>query len=204
LLKTGQDNIIAMLTESLGGNRSAPEIDFFSPEEQTPLKTEVAWKLIGADGAMRQTLLSPMNASGLYGERYGWYKPGLNDSIPEWQHIHTPHEFRAPDAWIGWYRTTFDLKLSAGIDAPMALVLDKALTGNDKAIMFINGYNMGRFWPERGPQTRFFIPAGVLNTNGKNNIAIAVWRRSIDSGGLGIVKLAPFETNSVLTLGINK
>jgi len=202
LIKQDKENVIAMLTEDPGSYRRAPKIEFLPSEQESPLEVDIAWKLTGAGAEMRQMLLSPMNAGGLYGERNGWYKPGLNDTVAEWQRITTPHEFHATDAWIGWYRTTFDLNIPANLDAPMAVVLDKTLNAPDKAILFVNGYLMGRYFPERGPQTRFFIPAGVLNTNGKNSIAIAVWRRSADTGGLGVVKLEPYETKSISLLQI--
>jgi beta-galactosidase len=144
-----------------------------------------------------------MNASGLYGERHGWYQASLDDAPPEWQRVTVPHEFHAPDAWVGWYRTTFDLHVPAGLDVPMGVVLDRAVTGADKALLFVNGYMMGNFWPERGPQTKFFVPAGILRTEGKNTMAIAVWRRTAEKGGLGIVRLEPYEIQAVSRLRVD-
>ncbi len=200
LLKSGSDNIMALLTEDAGKSRSAPKIELLEDTIKTALPVDISWKLIGADGAMRQTLLSPMNASGLYGERNGWYKTDLNDNSSNWQNITIPHKFREPQSWVGWYRTNLELHVPANINAPMAIVMDKAIESPDKAIIFVNGYNMGRYMPERGPQTRFFVPDGILNKDGKNTIVIAVWRRSTETGGLGIVRLEPYETTTLSIL----
>ncbi|XP_076875969.1 beta-galactosidase [Brachyhypopomus gauderio] len=41
-----------------------------------------------------------------------------------------------------------------------------------KGQVWINGFNLGRFWPSRGPQVTLFVPAHVLSTNSVNNITI--------------------------------
>jgi len=40
-----------------------------------------------------------------------------------------------------------------------------------------------------GPEKIFPIPAAILNPNGENTIAIAVWGEQNGSGGLGAVTL---------------
>ena len=31
-----------------------------------------------------------------------------------------------------------------------------------QGVVFINGFNLGRYWPVKGPQITLFVPAGVL------------------------------------------
>jgi len=166
------------------------------------LPVEVSWRLIGADGDMRRGL-APMNASGLYGERRGWYLPptgaanaDADISGPEWEAVALPHGFRAADAWVGWYRASFELRLPPGLRVPLGLAMDGAVRGADKAVLFVNGYMLGRYWPARGPQTVFALPDGIVH-HGPNTIAIAVWRRDSERGGLGSVRLAPYEVAAV-------
>jgi beta-galactosidase len=57
-----------------------------------------------------------------------------------------------------------------------------------RAIVFINGWQIGRYISDVGPQTDFELPAGLLNTHGDNTVAIAAWTTAQD-GGLGEVSL---------------
>lgn len=38
--------------------------------------------------------------------------------------------------------------------------------------MFINGVNVGRFWPERGPQHTLYVPAPLISATLTNNITV--------------------------------
>jgi beta-galactosidase len=60
--------------------------------------------------------------------------------------------------------------------------------GRGKANLYLNGYLIGRYWPERGPQQRFVLPLGVLEADQENHLAIAVWKRS-QRAALGKVRL---------------
>ena len=50
--------------------------------------------------------------------------------------------------------------------------------GRGKANLYLNGYLIGRYWPERGPQRRFLLPWGVLKPDDENRLAIVVWKRT--------------------------
>lgn len=41
-----------------------------------------------------------------------------------------------------------------------------------KGQVWINGFNLGRYWPSRGPQVTLFVPASVLSSVAPNNITI--------------------------------
>lgn len=38
--------------------------------------------------------------------------------------------------------------------------------------VWINGFNLGRYWPVRGPQVTLFVPASILSTVAPNNVTV--------------------------------
>jgi Beta-galactosidase second all-beta domain len=47
----------------------------------------------------------------------------------------------------------------------------------------------GRLISNVGPDDRFYLPTGILNPDGSNTLAIAVWEEQPGTGGLGRVSL---------------
>uniref|UniRef100_A0A1A8KHW9 Beta-galactosidase n=1 Tax=Nothobranchius kuhntae TaxID=321403 RepID=A0A1A8KHW9_NOTKU len=41
-----------------------------------------------------------------------------------------------------------------------------------KGQIWINGFNLGRYWPARGPQVTLFVPAHILSTAAPNNVTV--------------------------------
>ena len=76
-----------------------------------------------------------------------------------------------------WYRTSARLDLPQGQDNAIALDLAEPEGGGTgyRAQIFVNGWLIGRYLPDTGPQTRFVIPKGILREQGGNTIALAVW-----------------------------
>ncbi|XP_008409997.1 beta-galactosidase [Poecilia reticulata] len=46
------------------------------------------------------------------------------------------------------------------------------LPGWKKGQIWINGFNLGRYWPARGPQVTLFVPASILSTAAPNNVTV--------------------------------
>lgn len=44
--------------------------------------------------------------------------------------------------------------------------------GWKKGQVWINGFNLGRYWPDRGPQVTLFVPANILSTSSPNNLTV--------------------------------
>ncbi|NXP06350.1 BGAL galactosidase, partial [Thinocorus orbignyianus] len=44
--------------------------------------------------------------------------------------------------------------------------------GWSKGQLWINGFNLGRYWPSRGPQQTLFVPGSVLHVGHPNNITV--------------------------------
>jgi len=72
---------------------------------------------------------------------------------------------------------------------PIGLQINDATSSAYRALIFVNGWQMGIYVNNLGPQRIFPIPTGILNPNGENTIAIAVWGEQGGSGGLGAVTL---------------
>ncbi|XP_061627743.1 beta-galactosidase isoform X2 [Phyllopteryx taeniolatus] len=41
-----------------------------------------------------------------------------------------------------------------------------------KGQVWINGFNLGRYWPSRGPQLTLFVPGSILSTDAPNNVTV--------------------------------
>ncbi|HEY7431893.1 MAG TPA: beta-galactosidase [Streptosporangiaceae bacterium] len=160
----------------------------------------ISWKIQGNEGGedITDTVRGPMNNGGLYGERAGWYVPGYPDG--NWTPVTLPHS--DPRAGVAWYRTTFTLNEPAGVDASLGLTISDAAAKAYRATIFLNGWNMGQYINNVGPQHSFVLPNGILHTgigdDGKNTLAIAVITSNpgggTAGGGLGAVSLTNLGT----------
>ncbi|MCH8686184.1 beta galactosidase jelly roll domain-containing protein [Pedomonas mirosovicensis] len=136
----------------------------------------------------------PMNNGGLYGERSGWHLPGFSDDA--WQKTTLPAAKAEPG--VTWYRTEFTLDVPKGHDASLGIAIGDANTPRSpvsyRALIFVNGWNMGQFIAHVGPQRVFVVPSGILNPNGRNTVAIAVTSDGAPGNALEAVKLVNLGT----------
>jgi beta-galactosidase GanA len=195
-VRSGQDNVIAVLVENTGhpeGPSSEP-VGLYSAALQGSTAA-ITWRLMGNTGGT--TLADPvrgvMNAAGLAGTNNGWDLPGYPDA--GWQHVTLPDSWasRGVPPGVGWYRTSFSLGLPAHGYTPVAVQVGGpgpgAGTANYRAFIFVNGWLIGRYVNNTGPQHQFYVPAGILNGQGPNTLAIAVWGLDATGGGLDQVSL---------------
>ena len=94
--------------------------------------------------------------------------------------LHVPYEFnhkmreslKALHMWkpyqAQYVPTAYYAKLSIP-SQPVDTFLD--MTGWEKGIVLLNGYNLGRYWNEKGPQTRLYVPAPLL-VKGDNDVVV--------------------------------
>ncbi|CAE6847859.1 hypothetical protein R69746_07215 [Paraburkholderia aspalathi] len=158
--------------------------------------TSIAWKIQGNVGGenLWDTARGPMNNGGLWGERNGWHLPGF--PAAGWSTVTLP----AGQAYAGtsWFRTTFPLSIPAGNDVSVGIQIGGAngtiTGGNYRALIFVNGWNMGQYIAKLGPQHTFVVPNGVINPTGQNTIAIAVTSNGDPSDGLESVRLVNLGT----------
>jgi hypothetical protein len=55
-------------------------------------------------------------------------------------------------------------------------------------------YQYGKYIPHIGPQTRFPIPPGIINTRGTNALSLSVWAQTDQGAKLTDVKLIKYGT----------
>jgi beta-galactosidase GanA len=134
----------------------------------------VTWRLRGNEP---DRLRGPLNNGGLHGERARWDEPGYQRG---WQR--PPATFQPG---VTWYRTEFGLDLPRGQDVPVGLRFDG--TGDYRVLIFVNGWQMGQFTANLGPQREFVLPAGVLREHGRNTLSLAVVAQ--EEAALGPVSL---------------
>ena len=162
----------------------------------------VTWRIQGTLGGeqIADRVRGPLNSGGLFGERNGWYLPGFPDR--EWSAVSLPNTDSRPG--VAWYRTTFRLDVPAGLDASIGLTITDGAAHSYRALIFLNGWNLGQYVSGVGPQTTFVLPAGILDSRGENTLAIAVTSGGLPAGGvntsatvdggLGAVALADLGT----------
>jgi len=198
-LRPGQDNVIAVLVENTG-NPEGPSGEKFGlysaavgggPSGGVP----VTWRLMGDPGGttLQDPVRGVMNAAGLAGSDNGWDLPGYPDQ--DWQNVSLPDNWasRGVPPGIGWYRTSFSLGLPRGSYVPVDVQIGGpgpgAGTADYRAFIYVNGWLIGRYVNNVGPQHQFYVPAGILNDHGRNTLAIAVWGLDAAGGGLDQVSL---------------
>jgi beta-galactosidase GanA len=195
-VKAGQDNVIAVLVENTGNPEgpSGEKVGLYQAT-LTGSSAPVTWRLMGDPGGttLQDPVRGVMNAAGLYGSDHGWDLPGYPDQ--GWQSVSLPDSWsaRGVPAGVGWYRTRFSLHLPPSSYVPIDVQIGGAAPGagtaNYRAFIYVNGWLIGRYVNNVGPQHQFYVPAGILNDHGGNTLAIAVWGLNQTGGGLDQVKL---------------
>jgi hypothetical protein len=158
--------------------------------------TPISWRIQGDQGGedIADTVRGPMNNGGQYGERAGWYLPGYPDHA--WPQASVPAA--SDPAGTTWYRTSFRLSVPHADDASLGITIGDPSTPRSaadyRALLFVNGWNMGQYIADVGPQHTFVVPNGVLNPHGVNSLAIAVTSDGGAGNGLERVSLTNLGT----------
>lgn len=136
------------------------------------------WKIQGNRGGedFPDKVRGPLNEGGLFVEREGTINIA-SDSHPA---IHSSSGAHLPgypatswnaslsctpytgiaQAGIQAYRTTFDLSLPTDVDSPISLKFTRTPTSSYRSVIYINGWQFGRFNSKDGPQELF--PVGFV------------------------------------------
>jgi beta-galactosidase len=69
-------------------------------------------------------------------------------------------------------------------------VLDPS--GWGKGLVFINGFNLGRYWPLAGPQITLYIPKEILKV-GINEITMLELQTAPDNGKITLTDVANLD-----------
>jgi beta-galactosidase GanA len=195
LLTAGSSAVLSVLVENMGHNDDwiANDMRFKQPRgligaSVVGLPSPIAWRIQGTRGGrdLVDTMRGPLNNGGLFGERTGWHLPEAGDRF--WQPV------RSPDAnplspGISWYRDTFRLDLPRNQDVSVGLRFGGDTSRAYRVLIFLNGWNIGKYVNNLDPQRDFVLPAGLLREHGENTLALAVISTGAEPGGAGPVSL---------------
>ncbi|MEW9530187.1 beta-galactosidase [Microbispora sp. NPDC049125] len=195
LLKPGRPATLAVLVQNMGHNDDWTADDNRFKQPRGLIAASVAgspepitWRIQGAEGGedLADVTRGPLNTGGLYGERNGWHLPGFPDS--SWTRVASPQAGPAVPG-VTWYRTAFRLGLPKGEDVPIGLRFGGEIPAASRVMIFLNGWNVGQYGGDIGPQRDFYLPGGLLRENGANTLALAVTTKDAAPAGLGPVGL---------------
>ncbi|GJE91462.1 glycoside hydrolase family 35 protein [Phanerochaete sordida] len=157
------------------------------------------WKIQGNLGGedFPDKVRGPLNEGGLFVEREGAHLPGFPPAkLSASSRACTPYEGIA-SAGIYAYRTTFALDLPPDADTPVALKITRTPANSYRSVVYINGWQFGRFNSRDGPQEVFPLPEGILNHRGENVLLVTIW--SLDAQGAKMADLELITTAVVST-----
>ncbi len=160
----------------------------------------IEWRIQGRRGGetLDDVARGPLNNGGLYGEREGWHLPATAKAVAGAGWAAAKPTDAPPAAGTYWLKTSFDLDLPKAHDVQLGLAFgDTSKPRSDRenrALIFVNGWNMGQFIAHIGPQRTFVIPPGILNPNGRNTIALAVTTDGRKENALEPVALVNLRT----------
>lgn len=165
------------------------------PATSTTSTGFTTWKIQGNAGgsANIDPVRGPLNEGGLYAERLGWHLPGFipNASSSTWDNTSTPLTgLSAPG--VRFYKTTFTLAIPSGLDVPLGIALSAPAGTVARVMLWVNGYQYGKFEPHIGPQTVFPLQPGVVNNNGTNTFALSLWAMEDGGAALDRVELVSY------------
>ncbi len=205
-VRAGADNVLSVMVENMGHNEDFNADDSHKqPRGLTGAMlvgstAQLSWRIQGSLGGenLVDPVRGPMNTGGLFGERSGWSLPGFPDR--SWRSVTLPH--RDPTPGEEWYRTRFSLNLPRDQDVPIGIRISDDPSRHYRALIYVNGWLIGRYINDTGPETSFPVPTGILRPDGTNTIAIGVWNQDAATGGLGAVDLQRYA-NLATSLRVN-
>ena len=161
-----QRNVLSILVENAG---RAAELDFaLQPHGLLTCKLNddipIQWRIRG----------------GLQGEKHvqGFYGYADWHLIP---HNGTPH--------ITWHRSAFELSIDEDLELSIFLLLDPT---PGKLYLYLNGVLIGRSGNKFLSQQKYWLPEGLLNLQGHNELLVMQWTR----GGEPLLGLAQLVSTS--------
>ncbi|KAI8674425.1 Beta-galactosidase [Fusarium keratoplasticum] len=161
---------------------------------ETPI---AKWKLTGNLGGEDYVDIfrGPLNEGGFYFERQGYHLPS-----PPLKRFKKGSPFKGIEkAGVAFYTAKLGLDYPSGqFDIPLSFTFKNTTdSGPYRALLFVNGFQFGRYVSSIGPQTVFPVPEGVLNYQGDNWIGVSIWAlegKGAKLPGLRLTAGAPVQT----------
>ncbi|TDZ22953.1 putative beta-galactosidase A [Colletotrichum orbiculare MAFF 240422] len=136
------------------------------------------WKLTGNLGGEDYADLSrgPLNEGGLFFERQGCHLPNASGCALSYSVLLNDRI----DPGVFFYRATLPLNLpSLDLDISLSFVFNDGVSdvtfGTFRALLYVNGFQFGKYASNVGPQTNFPVPEGILRYREDNYLGLAIW-----------------------------
>ncbi|KAE8351357.1 putative beta-galactosidase B [Aspergillus coremiiformis] len=200
-LSTDEDNILVVVMDNAGHSLRGGAINPRGIQNATLVGpgsySFSEWKLAGNAGFEDHLdpVRAPFNEGSLYAERVGIHLPGYPFDEAEGLSSNST-TLAVPGAGIRVFRTVVPLSVPSGLDVSISFRLTapsnetftsaSGYTNQLRALLFVNGYQYGRFNPYIGHQIDFPVPPGVLDYTGDNTIVVTVWSQSADGAEMKI------------------
>ncbi|KAH8822595.1 glycoside hydrolase family 35 protein [Flagelloscypha sp. PMI_526] len=182
-IRIAEDNVITILQDNMGMDESEDEglgpdasrsprgVRGFKLNDGTFGEWKVQGKIGGYNGYPDKHR-GILNEGGLFAERLGWHLPGYDTRTSAWV---SRDNLSLNVAGVGFFVCEVELDVPEYLDSPMSVVFREPFGQPFRALLFVNGWMMGKRVGNLGPQSRFPVPQGILDYKGKNTIAVAVW-----------------------------
>ncbi|OMP85099.1 putative beta-galactosidase B [Diplodia seriata] len=200
------DNVLVVLMDNSGHEQRAEALEIRGIVNATLLGGVdfSSWHVAGTAGAADARTLDPVrgayNEGGLYGERAGWHLPGFDDGA--WT-VGTGPAAGFAGADVVFYRAKVPpLRVPDGLDVAVHFTMGvpDPEQADVRALLFVNGYQFGRYRPGVSTATSFPVPPGVLDLGGgANEVVVAVWAL----GEQGARVEVGWEARSVVRSGLD-
>ncbi|VUC34740.1 unnamed protein product [Clonostachys rosea] len=146
-------------------------------------QTHIDWTLTGNLGGedYRDKARGPLNEGGFFAERQGFHLPQ-----PPLDRFQAESPFDGVDRpGVAFYSAKFSLDISSQHDVPLYVVFDEPDSSlKFRAVIYINGWQFGKYVNDLGPQTYFPVPEGILDYKGENWIGIVLI--ALDEAGAAV------------------
>lgn len=189
-VKLGQDNVITVVQDNMG-------LDEAEDDDNQSIKSPrgirgyrlnkgsfTSWKVQGKVGGYAgypDKVRGVLNEGGTFGERKGWHLPGFPVSASSgWTARDLSQGLPSQSAGIGFFVTNFTLEMPHGMEAMMSFTFEEDFGQPYRALLFVNGWMMGKRVGNLGPQSKFPAQEGILNYRGENTVAITLWVMTTD------------------------
>ncbi|KAF8994482.1 glycoside hydrolase family 35 protein [Cyathus striatus] len=182
-LLPGKDNVITVVQDNMGLNETGGANGLNSPKSPRGIRgfkldtgNFTTWKVQGKVGGYENfpdKTRGVLNEGGLFGERQGWHLPGFNTA--GWASRPLSSGLPSSAAGVGFFVTTFKLATPQNLDVMMSFNFNEPLGQPYRAFLFVNGWMMGKRVGNLGPQAKFPVHQGILDYNGENTVAVALW-----------------------------
>ncbi|KAF4337116.1 beta-galactosidase [Fusarium beomiforme] len=204
----GQKHVVTVVVDNMGLHENwTPGLDEMKEPRgivdwqitsDSGKETKVSeWKLTGNLGGEDYVdkFRGPLNEGGFFFERQGYHLPS-----PPLSSFKPGSPFKGiSKPGVAFFTAKLPLNLpSDKYDIPLSFTFENntASTGAYRALLYVNGFQYGKYVANIGPQTNFPVPEGILNYKGDNWIGIALWslEKSANVDGLSLTAGIPVQT----------